>query len=302
MSKTVTDNAVNGTHGEVGTDTVFLTPSLGEPVALPEGLSLSSAEFSRIGDNLSLTWPDGTKVVINNYFGQGSLPDIVSLSGTQVDGTLVSMLAGDVAGEAPPTAAETDANVPIGHVESSTGTIMVTHADNTRGELEVGDPVYQGDVLETSQNSAVGVVLVDETTFSMAENGILMLDEMSYDPSSEEGTLSLSVVKGVFAFVSGQISKSSPDAMSIETPVARIGVNGTQVGIDIPDGENLNVVLMEEADGFTGEVIVENNGGTVVMNSANQTTAVSGLEIVPAPVTLLSQANMIETFGAALKH
>ncbi|MEK9670883.1 MAG: hypothetical protein VW268_00080 [Rhodospirillaceae bacterium] len=44
--------------------------------------------------------------------------------------------------------------------------------------------------------------------------------------------MNLSVVKGVFSFVSGQVAKTDPDAMKIDTPVATIGIRGTQVGIE----------------------------------------------------------------------
>jgi len=36
------------------------------------------------------------------------------------------------------------------------------------------------------------------------------------------------MARGVMAFVSGSIAKLSPDAVRIETPVAILGVRGTQ--------------------------------------------------------------------------
>ncbi len=66
--------------------------------------------------------------------------------------------------------AQSSGEQPIGAVETLTGTVVAIRADGTRVELEPGSPVYQGDTLETGEDGALGIILADETTFSMAEN------------------------------------------------------------------------------------------------------------------------------------
>src|SRR5690606_33254715 len=160
-------------------------------------------------------------------------PERVSADGSHMSGDLVSRLAGPMA---PGRVAQAGMALaePIGAVESLSGTVIAVRAggtrvglqvgdpvyegdvvgpsaggaDGTRVELQVGEPVYQGDVLETSADGAVGIVLADDSSFSMAGNGRMVLDEMIYDPASQEGSLSLSVVEGIFTFVSGQIAKT----------------------------------------------------------------------------------------------
>ena len=109
----------------------------------------------------------------------------------------------------------------IGHIERLTGEVVVTRADGTRELLRIGDELYQGDVIETSRDGAVGAVLADETTFAMAENGQMALDEMVYDPGTQEGDLAISVAKGIFTFVSGEISKATAEAMSPRWALSR---------------------------------------------------------------------------------
>ena len=139
-------------------------------------------------------------------------------------------------------------------------------ADGSQVRLAVGDPVYQGDVLQTGPGGAVGVLLLDETTFSMSENGRIVLDEMIYDPGASKGSLVLSLVQGVFTFVSGQVAKTDPDAMMLSTPIATIGIRGTQIGVDFADAETLTVVNMVESDGFVGEVLITTEAGSGVIN------------------------------------
>ena len=118
---------------------------------------------------------------------------------------------------------------------------------------------------------------------------------------AQEGSLSLSVLQGVFTFVSGEIAKTDSDAMTVATPVATIGIRGTQVAVSYRDGDGLKVVLMEEADGFVGEVVVRNQGGEQILNIADQETTVSSQVVAPTVPEQITLAEIIAIFGAALR-
>ena len=274
----------------------------GDPVTLPEGLSLSSAEFDRVGDSLSVTGPGGEQVIIRGYFDQPNPPEIVSADGNHMSGELVSHLAGPLAPGQVAQIGAVAGSASIGTVESLDGSVVAVRADGTRVDLRAGDPVYQGDILETADGSAIGIVLADDTSFSMGENGRMVLDEMIYDPGTGDGSLGLSVVQGIFTFVSGQIAKTDPDAMSIDTPVATIGIRSTQVGIEVAEGGLVNVVLMEEADGFVGEVVVMNDGGVRILNGAFELTSISGFGAEPSQVRSMDEAELIDTYSQSLSH
>ncbi len=271
-------------------------------VALPEGFHLPSADFARAGGDLLITVGDGTTILVRGFFDGQTPPPLALPEGGQLSGELVATLAGpQAAGQVAQSQLGLSAQ-PIGSVESVSGSVIAVRADGTRVELDVGDPVFQGDILETAEDGVIGIVLADETTFSMAENGRMVLDEMVYDPGAQEGSISFSVVQGVFTFVSGQVAKTDPDAMTLTTPVATIGIRGTQVGIAIPDGIKLSVVLMLEADGFIGEVIIRNAAGIEVMNLASQLIEVLGLGLPPTQLGFVTLEELVNTFGSSLRH
>jgi hypothetical protein len=54
----------------------------------------------------------------------------------------------------------------------------------------------------------------------------LTLDKFVY--SGDEDSVSLKVTKGTFRFISGQVAKKTPEKVNIETPVATIGIRGTE--------------------------------------------------------------------------
>ena len=150
-------------------------------------------------------------------------------------------------------------------------------------------------------------MLADNTTFSMAEGGNMVLDEMGFDPATNEGSISLSAGENVFTFVSGLIAKTDPDAMTLNTPTATIGIRGTQVGLDVAGGNSedggggaTQVVLMEEGDGFVGEVVVSNAAGLQVLNQAYQSVQIINSFTAPSSVFTVDQNQLLKTYGAAL--
>ena len=145
----------------------------------------------------------------------------------------------------------------------------------------------------------MSVVLADDTTFSMAENGSMVLDEMVYDPATLEGSISLSVSEGIFTFVSGEVAKTDPESMLIETPVATVGIRGTQAGLNVGAEETV-VVLMEEADGFVGEVVVTNRAGVQVINVAEDGVTVTSAGTAPTAPVHFQRGLLLKTFGGAL--
>jgi hypothetical protein len=116
-------------------------------------------------------------------------------------------------------------------------------------------------------------VFVDETTFALGESGSMVMDEMVYDPATKEGQFSASAAQGGFSFISGQISKSSVDAMSIETRLVTIGIRGTTgAGQAGPEGSTNLVSLLPDASGNTGEMTIAHSGGgaAVTLNVPRQ--------------------------------
>ncbi len=284
------------------TDTTVIEASEGAPVVLPEPVSPTAAEYHRAGTDLVLTAPDGAQVVVRDFFAHDGAPDLVGSGGAVISGALAARLAGPAAPGQLAQAGPAQVAASIGEVDNVEGTVIALRTDGTRVELTVGDPVYQGDVLESGPGAAIGIVLADASTFSMAENGRMVLDEMVYDPGNPaaSASLALSVVEGVFTFVSGEVAKTNPDAMVISTPVATIGIRGTQMGTSFLDGRNLMVVLMQEQDGTVGEVVVHTPSGYRTLNLADHAVMVSGLGLAPSQVFQVTVADIVEMFGGSL--
>ncbi|MCH7832514.1 MAG: peptidylprolyl isomerase [Proteobacteria bacterium] len=93
--------------------------------------------------------------------------------------------------------------------------------------LKLGDNVVYQETVSTGKASAVDILLIDESTLIMGELSEMILDSMVYNPNRGvvEGTIT--VVKGIFRFSTAGVKMD----VTINTPVASIGVRGTEFDV-----------------------------------------------------------------------
>ena len=140
------------------------------PITIPDAHLLFSGAFSRSGSDLVIHGDHGDSVVVTGYFAGGETPDLRSPEGAILDAKVVQLLAGSAnpGAYAQAGAAPASDQAAVGKVESATGSITVTHANGTVVPAKVGDLVYQGDVVQTGTDSAVGIGFTDGTAFSLS--------------------------------------------------------------------------------------------------------------------------------------
>ena len=83
----------------------------------------------------------------------------------------------------------------IGEVSNVTGEAKATVWMDQTVNLSTGDPVFQGDTVETTGAGVIGLVFLDKTT-SLSEGGKMVLDELVYDPATGTGSMAVDMVEG----------------------------------------------------------------------------------------------------------
>jgi hypothetical protein len=285
----------------------------GEVLNVPGDAWLLKADFTPQGSDLLLTGPDGSQVLILDYFNLDTPPDLMTDAGGIIPAELAIKLAGPAAPgqfallENGPFSQLAQAAESIGRVEATDGLVEAVRIDGTTVTLTKGDDIFQGDTLVTAKGAAIGITFVDDTIFSLGEEGRMVIDEMVYDPVTQEGAFSANLVQGVFTFVSGEIAKTGIDAMMVTTPVASIGIRGTKVaGRAAQEGADNTISLLPETlpDGtqIVGQLAVSNQGGgpPIVLSSAGATMQMkSAFAALPPPV-VFSPAQIQQNFGSTL--
>lgn len=156
-----------------------------------------------------------------------------------------------------------------------------------------GDRIFLGDQIETGPRAGLQIMLLDETIFTIGPNAAMVIDKFVYDPATNAGELTASIVKGAFRFVSGRIAKNNPSDMNVKLPVATIGIRGTAVaGEVVPATLNsppsAEVILLgpgarNNADERAGRVIVGNAGSSVEISRPGFGTTIAGTQAPPTP-------------------
>jgi hypothetical protein len=278
----VSPDAIGGIAGNNAQPIVIDAADV-EVVYLPTKSFLTDATYQKVNGDLIATGPDGTRVVIRGYYDDPTPPELSSPDGSFVlspqllESFTLSQTPGQYA-QAGPAAAPAQ---PIGIVAELKGTVFAVRADGTKVQLNQGDSVYQGDIIETGKDGAVKMLFVDKTTFALGDEARLALDELVFNPATQEGQSQFSILKGVFVFASGQIAKADHTKMTVVTPVATIGIRGTEASGNVGD-DGLQVTVLD------GTIEVTNSAGSTTLGSLGETTTVGGNKTAPTQTFTLT--------------
>ena len=123
-------------------------------------------------------------------------------------------------------------------------------------------------------------------TMALDGNTRMVVDQVFYDPTANQGTALFSLVEGAFLMLSGEIAKLGEDVVQIQTPTGVIGIRGTNlaashIGIT-------QVVLLPNPDGTVSALIFFNDGGFVILDEAFEGLRSIGFDVTPSQPTIFA--------------
>lgn len=128
-----------------------------------------------------------------------------------------------------------DASVPVAIVKKISGSATVVRQGQPIPATN-GMKIWENDTLRTGHNGSIGMVFNDDTFLSLGPGSILVIDEFVFAPKQGKFSIVIRMVKGTAAYLSGLISKLSPDSAHFNTPTASIGIRGTKFVVKV-EGE-----------------------------------------------------------------
>ena len=134
-----------------------------------------------------------------------------------------------LAGSAPVFGEEAAA---VGRIKVVSGPAFILR-QNATIPAELGQAVFETDGLRTGADGRLGVTLKDDTRVSLGPNSEARIDRFVYAPAEGRLGFVFNIVRGVAAYVSGQIAKLAPDSIRLETPAAIVGVRGTSLALRV---------------------------------------------------------------------
>ena len=171
-----------------------------------------------------------------------------------------------------------------GKVAALKGTVVAINPEGEERKLRRGRPIYAGDEIVSSKRSAVALKFKDKTSFALGADSSMRVDEFIYGESDEEDTITATVLKGAFRFITGLVAKKKPASMNVNLGItATIGIRGTNVAGELV-GEAATIVLLEpEEEGQYTAIEVSNDHGTVEIDEPGFGTEVPDANSPPSP-------------------
>lgn len=121
----------------------------------------------------------------------------------------------------------------IGRVKRTSGAAVVERG-GARLPASVGFQLERGDILVTGRDGRMALTFIDNTRFALGPNSRVSVNEYLFDRRTQHGQFVTQVDRGMLAIVSGQIARSSRDAMRVVTPTSLLGVRGTRFIVSVP--------------------------------------------------------------------
>ncbi len=153
---------------------------------------------------------------------------------------------------------------PAGKVEAVAGQVTVAGADGAIRTLEKDGPVFSGDIISTGPNSRVRIVFSDQGIIFLRPSTRFVIDSYKHTGNKQQDESKFSLVKGGFRSVTGAIGHANKDNVKIKTPVATIGIRGTDHEGRFCAGDCLDLTNIGVSAPPDGLYTATNAGQTVV--------------------------------------
>ena len=119
-----------------------------------------------------------------------------------------------------------------GSLRNKRGDVLIEQHGSIQ-KAEDGTPVYPNDTIRTGADGSVGIIFKDNSRISLGPNSRLDLKKFVFEPVKGHFSMVNKLIKGIASFVSGKMTKLSPESVILETPTSTIGVRGTTYYIKV---------------------------------------------------------------------
>jgi len=172
---------------------------------------------------------------------------------------------------------------PIGKVEDLTGTATAQGASGEARGLAKDAPVFLNDRVTTGPASKLLIRFADNTIVGQGENAELVINRYVYAPGDRGANdAAFRLVKGVFRFLTDQITKLNPEHFEVQANYGTIGIRGCELAFNLlADRDDVLVVSLSGKENILFNLNEDPGGGrptTLLIREAGIAVTMSRLE------------------------
>lgn len=115
----------------------------------------------------------------------------------------------------------------VARVSLSVGEVTLIRPDGTTAKLLRGAEVSEQDRIVTGKDGMAMLIFVDQGRVALRPDSELLIRKYADDPTGLATQLQLDLARGTVRQISGRAAQRQPDRYRLNTPIAAIGVRGT---------------------------------------------------------------------------
>lgn len=115
----------------------------------------------------------------------------------------------------------------VARVSLSVGDVTLIRPDGTTAKLLRGAEVSEQDRIVTGKDGMAMLIFVDQGRVALRPDSELLIRKYADDPTGQATQLQLDLARGTVRQISGRAAQRQPDRYRLNTPIAAIGVRGT---------------------------------------------------------------------------
>ena len=181
---------------------------------------------------------------------------------------------------------EAQALDPVGSLTRVQGKVSAMSGGDERA-MSPGDPVHLGETLITGEQARAELTMRDATVITLSEQTVFTIER--FDQARHSARFEM--VRGAFRAATGSIAKPSKPDFTVKTPLAVIGIRGTDFWGGFLTPEELSVFMISGRG-----VFVKNASGRQDITKPGQGITVLSPDQPPSPAVMWGQPKVDRAF------
>ena len=140
----------------------------------------------------------------------------------------------------------------IGNIQTAIGCGTIERASGIAVQAMVGDPVCQGDVIETAADGLIEIRLIDGTVFTLSRDTCVVPSGFARDSNGALRSALFAVTRGTFAFIASQLATTG--SLTVDTPVGSIRSRARAGGVGMLSLAALTFAFIKEVQAADSNV------------------------------------------------
>ncbi|MCW9013254.1 MAG: FecR family protein [Gammaproteobacteria bacterium] len=159
----------------------------------------------------------------------------------------------------------------VGQVIQARGKSFAISSKKKRRDLGLGSEVYVGDRLYTGVNGFMRLSMIDDAKIDLRCNSEMLIEDYQLLRAGNRSVIYL--IQGSLRKITGTIGKMAADVYEMKTPMATVGVRGTEYALRVLQAHGCDGSLDVNSDGLFVKV---NKGAIDLKNKSGNQELIAG--------------------------